>query len=397
MRTFVFPLIVLALVFSLVNCGAPFYISEEELEDFRDYLASQTITTGYVYAANSDNTISGYSVDSDTGMLSAVPNSPFGTANGPSFVISDAESRFLYVTHGTPANGVWGFTIADNGELTELPSNPVATGSSPWGVALDPSTRFAYVAYGTAAGQVYGYAVDSSSGSFTQTSGPFGTSCIPRYIAADPTGRYVYVSDGNISPNPYLRSYSIDQDTGSLTETTGSPLSITKRMDALAIDPEGSFLYSMEGFSSFNNIHAYAIDQSTGAITELGGSPYQLGGGGLTARGMAMDSDGRYLFVSSGTPDNSIYSYSIASSGGLVSSGSLGAASDLKAIAVDPLGKFVYVGAAAASLIHIYRIGGGGTLTEINDSPITTTSMVTFLGTARKELADPDAEDPFDD
>ena len=393
MRYWVFLPIALALMLSLGNCDGPFYISQEELEEF--FASRTTTTTGYVYATQSNSTVAGYRVDSETGMLSALPNSPFGTSNGPSFVISDPDNRFLYVTNGSPANSVWGYRIAENGVLKALPANPVAAGTSPSGIAPDPRNRFAHVAFSTVNGELYSYRVDSNTGSFTQTGGPFGMSCTPRFIVTDPTGRYLYASDANVTPNPYIRFYSIDQGDGSLSELGGQgsplPLAAGAYVNALAIDPAGRFLYTMEGTSSSNNIHAYAIDQATGGITELVGSPYQLGGGGLSARGMAMDSKGRYLFVASAAVDNSIYSYSIASSGDLIPAGSLGAANGPRAETVDPLDKFVYVGsdnAAGGGRIYIFRIGSGGSLTQIGGSPIGNVTPPIYFGTAMKETAE---------
>jgi Lactonase, 7-bladed beta-propeller/Abnormal spindle-like microcephaly-assoc'd, ASPM-SPD-2-Hydin len=88
--------------------------------------------------------------------------------------------------------------------------------------------------------------------------------------------------------------FSVSSTTGELTPIPGSPF--TTRLDgtALAVDPQGQFLFAAN--ASDNDVSVFAINQTTGAITEVANSPFDAGTG-TTPTALTTDPSGSFLFV----------------------------------------------------------------------------------------------------
>ena len=109
-------------------------------------LTPGTVTTGagphalavspignYVYVANkSDNTVSAFQFDGTTGLLTALPGSPFAVTSGITAahaVSVSPNGKFLIVTGDTSGNAAI-FAIASSGGLTSAGA-PIAVGANP--------------------------------------------------------------------------------------------------------------------------------------------------------------------------------------------------------------------------------------------------------------------------
>src|SRR5580700_8821660 len=88
-------------------------------------LLAAPLPAQFVYVANEiSSNISAYSLNPKTGVLTAVPGSPFSTGGGPFALALHPSSRFLYVTN-TGAATVSGYGIDDKtGVLTAVPGSP---------------------------------------------------------------------------------------------------------------------------------------------------------------------------------------------------------------------------------------------------------------------------------
>ena len=90
-------------------------------------------STKFLYTANTgDGTISGFSIDSSTGMLTPVPGSPFSAtkAPAPGFLVImqlavDPSGKFLYATN-TPDMSISIFSISATGALSLVGNTPVS-------------------------------------------------------------------------------------------------------------------------------------------------------------------------------------------------------------------------------------------------------------------------------
>lgn len=97
----------------------------------------------YFYVLNQgDNTISGYTIDSTTGVLAQLASSPFAITNGttsPNTIVVDPSGKYLYVTSGLyngNAGGVTEFSIdLTTGNLTQVGTTPISLGPNAAGPA----------------------------------------------------------------------------------------------------------------------------------------------------------------------------------------------------------------------------------------------------------------------
>jgi len=137
----------------------------------------------YLYSANPDAknpSISGFSVDPATGVLSPLSGSPFPLSVSH-YIATDQTGAYLYVTSGAD---IVGYAIdATTGALTRLPGFPVATGADAYSITIDPPNRFLYVTNDGAA-RIAGFRLDASTGALTPMIGsPFPAGHHPDFIA----------------------------------------------------------------------------------------------------------------------------------------------------------------------------------------------------------------------
>ena len=209
--------------------------------------------------------VTGFAIDSATGMPSPLPGSPYATSDGaPSSAVVDRAGRFLYVDQGSFDSGsIAVFAIdATTGALTAVPGSPFAHFASYARVAalaLSPDGRFLFTG-----GQGIGtYAVNPTTGvptpvAITGSSYFFG-------LAVDPTGRFLYASDffGSV-----VRGFSIAAD-GRLTPVgTPQPIGSVSR----AIVSVADLVYVAS--TGTDTIHAFRISPATGALAPVAGSPF---------------------------------------------------------------------------------------------------------------------------
>jgi 6-phosphogluconolactonase len=136
----------------------------------------------FLYSANPDATnpsISGFSIDPNTGALSPLSGSPFRLPVSH-YIATDQTGAYLYVTTGT---NIVGYAIdATTGALTALPGFPVAAGANAYSITIDPTNQFLYVTNDGAA-NVSGFRLDASTGALTPTAGsPFPSGNHPQFI-----------------------------------------------------------------------------------------------------------------------------------------------------------------------------------------------------------------------
>lgn len=107
----------------------------------------------FAYVPNgSSNNISAYSVNAASGALTPVPGSPFAAGAGPFGAAVSPSQRFLYVSNYACQSGcsapstVSGYSIdASTGVLTPVPGSPFPAGIGPHSIAIAPDGRFLYV------------------------------------------------------------------------------------------------------------------------------------------------------------------------------------------------------------------------------------------------------------
>jgi 6-phosphogluconolactonase len=222
-------------------------------------------TGKFVCVANQgSNSISVFSIDGSTGLLTEVTGSPFPTAAGPSGLASTANLLFVA---NRDAGEVSVYTLdATSGKLTAASGSPFAAGTSPAALDVDPSGKFLYVA-DQASNNVLAFGISGSSGQLAAISGsPFAAGTTPVYVRV--VGSSVYVANtgsGNVS------AFSINSGSGALAPISGSPFAAGTNPVYIASGNSGRLLFVANQGS--DNISAFQAGGG-GALSPVSGSPF---------------------------------------------------------------------------------------------------------------------------
>ena len=241
--------------------------------------------------------LSVFAINSETGALNRTSSVSLGSNNVPiGNPVITPDGRYLYQNHlngQSPALLQFaGFSIdSATGALSAVPGSPVspmttATSYVSTGqMAVHPTGKFFYASYQSGVnvgedGGVVAFSIDASSGALTAVPGsPFSVDGIPNSIAIDASGKFLIVST---SPLPggaagnCLAVLSIDPGTGALASVPGSPFGPLQSCGAVAADPSAAFVYAGTASDGIGPgaapaaIFVLSLDQTTGALTSIG-------------------------------------------------------------------------------------------------------------------------------
>jgi 6-phosphogluconolactonase len=318
------------------------------------FSSSAVLAQEFIYTANfGDSTISGFSVDVNTGAVTDVPGSPFDSGVGPIPVTTSPDGQFLYVVAlnwyqggpcGTNFSQLLAYRIGNSGELDPWQAVPLRGYCASY-ATVDPSGQYLYIALINYGANKYGEiaAYQINSGTLTEVQGspfpspvslpsgqgaaigalaianngkvmyganPWSTAGILVFDRNPGTGAVLYRDSFN-SGTPFttlattpngkfllaLRSsgtglyeYAISAD-GGLTEVPGSPfaLPVTNYANAIALSPNGDFVAIVEQ----GGIAIEKEDPTSGHLTSVAGSPF---GGGFPPA-ITFDASGKFVYV----------------------------------------------------------------------------------------------------
>ena len=267
------------------------------------YVSDQTGTNDDVYA---------YAVNGSTGVLTAVPGSPFtaGLTAPTQGLATDPAGKFLYVTQANN-NQIAAFTIGSNGALTPVSGSPYNTQDTfPIAAVVDSTGSFLYVSNNQSTqGTISIFSINSSSGALTAVGSPLPTlQPGPANLAVDPKGSYLYVP---ASGTNLVLGYSYSSS-GTLTVIPSSPFTVGAQPYSVLVDPSGKFLFSAD-FAG-NDISAFTLG-SNGTLTPVNGSPFSASNNPVS---LAVNASSALLFATTAT-STSILAFTINSSGALTS------------------------------------------------------------------------------
>jgi len=340
-------------------------------------------TTSTLYVANNGSSdVTGYTINTGTGALVAIPGSPFSMASAPSAMTVSSNGFFAYVA-SSRANQVTAFRISTEGALLLTPGtagtpNPVSVGTTPGAVVLSSDTKYLYVANGGsdnvtalsigAAGVLT--PVQASGG---QTNPIPAGGADPVALSISPNGKFLYVANSGSND---VTVFSIGA-TGLLTRISGSgsnpnPISTGGRgPKGLAVTPSGSFLYVANGNS--NDVTAFQIDVN-GLLTLVpaaGTRTNPISVGGTSPNALMVLRNGRFLYTANG--GGTVTGFSIEGDGSLSLVPSAGATRNPAPAGTSPIsltssanGLFLYV-ANRGGRVSTYTVTeDSGTLTPLN-------------------------------
>jgi 6-phosphogluconolactonase len=296
--------------------GSPFATGGTgNLGFFASNRVAASIVGNFLYASNcGSNDVSGFSINTATGTLTAVPGSPFPTGGACAFggaVAVTPNNQFLYVANAVSTN-ISAFGIGLGGALTPIPGSPFATGGSPDGTKVSPDGKFLAVAL-PFSNQLAMFRI-ASSGALTPVVGsPFGAggtgfasgvdiNCASNLLfAAEATGTPAIVSVHNIASN------------GALSPIAGSPFT-SGGFDSQVVVLSPDDLHAFVSNQTSNTITALNV-ASGGSLTQVAGSPFLNPSRGSVPSGMATNHAGTFLYAANF--NNVVTGFSVASSGAL--------------------------------------------------------------------------------
>jgi 6-phosphogluconolactonase len=238
-----------------------------------------------------------------------------GSSGGPPGV----SSGFLYVNVSGGPNtfptDIEGFAVSTSGALSPVPGSEVFVGFFGGGpIAITRDSRLLYTVSST--GQVSALQINAD-GSLANASVPsYDMSESQTGLLAHPMADFLYAS----GESGVLTVFAIDSGTGALSPT--SSVTLGKFLIGSVITPNGRYLYQSDVDNGSNlfpeslQIAGFSTDAATGALSPVPGSP---------------------LTLTTSSPSTSTFSGPIA---------------------IEPTGKFLYVGYELA----VVNVGAGGGL-----------------------------------
>jgi 6-phosphogluconolactonase (cycloisomerase 2 family) len=274
-----------------------------------DFNGMVVVGEKYLYLSSDFPDLYGFSIDSASGALSAVTGSPYAIAGDS--IAADPNGRFLFA--GDPA-GIHVFAINSDGSLTEAPGSPFSNnGIMPTQLVTDGLGRYLYALGGNT---ITSFSYNQSTGILTMAG-----AILPgmTMIASEKSGTYIL---GITGATAAVHVFGIGP-TGALAETSNSPSLTTLAPVYLAVDPDGTYIYTFNQTSfgasaPLEPMEGYTLE-SNGSLTALTGSPFT----GLDASIGLFDQSGEFLFSVAQLPNSTIgseFAYAVDSTTGAVSS-----------------------------------------------------------------------------
>jgi 6-phosphogluconolactonase len=370
-----------------------------------------SFTLGFVYALNTkaaEGSISAYTIDSVSGAITQVANSPFDS--GGQYPVADAvdnKSKWLYVVHEID-NAVVQFNIGTDGKLYKK-ATVNTPGTYPIAVTIDPSSKFLFVVDSYAPGFngvappninplqtntvptqgcIVVYPISSTDGTLGTPIQNGGQSCFPigtPVIGSQPIGvtatsfvNYLYVADQGTHS---VDGFSVDYTTNPGQLTPLGSFQAGVKPSAIISDPTGRFVYVTDQFQ--NLILGYLVTTNGALQSQLNG-PFPTG---LYPYGMAVDPRGKFLYVTNYNA-NSVSAYAIDAATGnpvAISGGAgYGTQTGPTCVAIEQAyGRYVYTANFIDNSITGFKLDPNtGALTTVLNSPFPAGGQPTCIAAA---------------
>jgi 6-phosphogluconolactonase len=222
-----------------------------------------------------------YAFTIQSGALTEVPGSPFAAAGASSarfpqpatLMAVDQTNQFLYVS---TSGGISGYTIDQNtGALTPMVGSPFGTDvSKGWAIVITPNNSYLYERTSQDSKNIYAYSIDQTTGVLVAINGsPFsapacGTMVTPGTIGIPGPDNMTIASAGKFMYDN-CGIYALSPSTGAIAQVSGSGPG-----DWPVISPTGDFLWAITGdqeacFNCDVGVTTYQVDANTGALTAV--------------------------------------------------------------------------------------------------------------------------------
>ena len=179
---------------------------------------------------NIDNTVSVYSVDS-SGTVTEEPNSPYPTGTLPSAVLpvfTQSNFLFVFIADGIPNNNIVTYQVCiavssdcSNTDVQFAKMTPVgsatAVGTSPLDMITDATRRFLYVA-NSQSNTVSSFSISPTTGKLSALNpATVSTGATPVALALHPNGEFIYsANSGSANGVGSVSGFTVNLTSGSL-------------------------------------------------------------------------------------------------------------------------------------------------------------------------------------
>ena len=248
-----------------------------------------------LYALNrGSNNISAYSVDAATGALSPLPFSPItGIANERTVKVHPSGSPLIV---GGDAVASFNITATAAAPAAGSPY-AVGTGVSPGGATLSKDGNYYYTG-GNTGNFFAGFSVNASTGVLTALDGsPYDTGNVTPYpTATDAAGRLYVVNSRLASTRVYTTANGIP------TTASSNPNGLTGITAEGEVHPNGSFFVLADRSNARLGVYQIVGSGAATTLTAVSGSPFASGG--TLSLTLVFNRDGRFLYVANSTTRN---------------------------------------------------------------------------------------------
>jgi 6-phosphogluconolactonase (cycloisomerase 2 family) len=369
------------------------------LSDCNNSSSSSSSGTGALFVASQgDSSVSSFSIDLSTGLLTA-SGAKVATGNTPSAMILAPSGTTLFVANSNPAippqsppctspspGTITAYTVNTDGTLTAV-SGSTQAGAVPVAMAIDSGGHFLFVAN-------QGLQCDPTSGTISVFSiqakaltkvpgspftvaaprAPSGTG--PSGVAVTPDGKFLYVVNQFDST---VTKFSVDAS-GVLTQGPTLPVGTTPT--AAAITPDGGFLYvanasTVSAFAICNQVLTSCNDPTSpdGSLTVVAGSPFSAG---IEPVAIIAAPSGKFLYVVN-RQSNQISEYKIATGTGVLTPDTQATIST----GANPVGASIRLGTSTiiatggvTDYLYVPNLGGASISVYSFDSTVGSLSLV---------------------
>jgi 6-phosphogluconolactonase (cycloisomerase 2 family) len=341
----------------------------------------------YVFVSNGyDGTgsIASFTITPGTGALTMIGGTPVSLTDQPVAMALDPSGLYVYVTsYGSggdlPDIDTYGMTAGAVGALASTAT--LAVGDVPYSIVVDPVGANAYVGYTvpTADSFVGGYSLSAgvlaSTGNYDTGAGdtPYG-------MALDPANKFLFETD---------QSYSISGGLLTAIGATGLGLAgpYSYAVYPVRLPPAGGYFYVTDNSTPPGTVNAFAYSNAGAVTTVIPTAPALASATvGVNPVSVAVDPLGRFLYVANAGDGTAVpitvSGFTIQPGTGaltsvgaaLNTSGATGYSGDPVAVVVDISGQYVYVANGDLGTVSVFTINqSSGVLTgPVAPSPIST-------------------------
>lgn len=338
----------------------------------------------YLYAGSLDKGVQGFRIDGASGALTLLPNSPFGGALEPNSLVADPAQKFLYVGIGqqpavrgsncsdTPGE-LHSFTIDTSGQLAPLEQIKLDA-YCVQDVTMDPTGQNLYVFAMKQDGSdalIYGYSVDANTGKLTQLSdSPYtftGTNVVRAVMSPD--GKFIYtVIAGSVNGIMVLGRSS----SGTLSQVAVHPFTTDIPVDDIGLVAGGKYLVSTHAQdASTGTVRVWSVDQNSGDITMV----HNLSGDKFTGTtNVLADRTGQWVFLSLFA--GGINVFKVEADGNLTFTSNAPNSTMTLNMVIDTTNHFVYARNNENSIAGFSFDPSSGKLTPLAGSPFASPSQM---------------------